>query len=169
MFFYHIFVYSQSTLVQQHQFFEYLHSVQHGFVVLPSTTTHVALSRNLGPPRMDWLGGSFRCYVIVHGNGRPLRPFCTIPSFVNVWIRSSPPPLIFTFVKKAEKHRHSQALLAMSVFAFSGQDGVGKRSFVGFCQVKRRQKGRRVTQFKSVWGSVRFGQAGLARSGARAF
>ena len=108
MFFYHIFVNSQSTLVQQHQFFEYLHSVQHGFVVLPSTTTHVALSRNLGPPRMDWLGGSFRCYVIVHGNGRPLRPFCTIPSFVNVWIRSSPPPLIFTFVKKAEKHRHSQ-------------------------------------------------------------
>jgi putative ribosome biogenesis GTPase RsgA len=29
-------------------------------------------------------------------------------------------------VKTSEKHRHGQALLAMSVFAFWGQDGVGK-------------------------------------------
>ena len=57
----------------------------------------------------------------------------------------------------------------MSVFAFSRQDGVGKTSFVGFCQVKSRPKGSCVTQFKAVYGSVPFGQAGLARSGARAF
>ena len=61
---------------------------------------------------------------------------------------------------KSEKHRHSQALLAMSVFAFSRQDGVGKTSFVGFCQVKSRPKGSCVTQFKAVYGSVPFGQAG---------
>ena len=49
----------------------------------------------------------------------------------------------------------------MSVFAFSRQDGVGKRSFVGFCQVRSRQKGCRVTQFKAVCGVVPFGQARL--------
>ena len=47
----------------------------------------------------------------------------------------------------------------MPVFAFFRQDGVGKTSFAGFCQVKSRQKGRRITQFKAVCGSVRFGQA----------
>ena len=72
------------------------------------------------------------------------------------------PPLINTYVLKSKKHRHSQALLAMSVFAFSRQDGVGKRSFAGFCQVRSHQKERRVTQFKAVYGSVPFGQAGLA-------
>ena len=48
----------------------------------------------------------------------------------------------------------------MSVFAFSRQDGVGKTSFVGFCQVKSRPKGSCVTHFKAVYGSVPFGQAG---------
>ena len=80
----------------------------------------------------------------------------------------SPPPLIFTYVKTSEKHRHGQALLAMSVFAFSRQDRVGKTRFAGFCQVRSRQKGCRVPQFKAAYGSVRFGQAGLAWRGARA-
>ena len=57
----------------------------------------------------------------------------------------------------------------MSVFAFSRQDGVGKTGFVVFCQVKSRQKGRRITQFKAVYGSVPFGQAGLGLEGVRAF
>ena len=81
-------------------------------------------------------------------------------------IHPSPPPLIFTYVKTLEKHRHGQALLAMSVFAFSRQDRVGKTRFAGFCQVRSRPKGRRITQFKAVYGSVPFGQAGLARRGA---
>jgi hypothetical protein len=42
-------------------------------------------------------------------------------------------------VKTSEKHRHGQALLAMSVFAFWGQDRVGKTRFAGFCQNKGRQ------------------------------
>ena len=54
----------------------------------------------------------------------------------------------------------------MSVFAFSRQDGVGETRFAGFCQVRGRPKGRRITQFKVVYGSVPFGQAGLARRGA---
>ena len=54
----------------------------------------------------------------------------------------------------------------MSVFAFSRQDGVAETRLAGFCQVKSRQKGRRITQFKAVYGSVRLGQAGLARRGA---
>ena len=54
----------------------------------------------------------------------------------------------------------------MSVFAFFRQDGVDETRFAGFCQVKSRQKGRRITQFKAVYGSARFGQAGLAWRGA---
>ena len=50
----------------------------HGFVAVSSTDTHVGFPRELGTVRMDWLGGSFRCYVIVHGNGRPPLPFCAI-------------------------------------------------------------------------------------------
>jgi len=56
----------------------------------------------------------------------------------------------------------------MSVFPFSGQDGVGKARLAGFCQVRSHQKGRRITRFKAVCGSVRFGQAGLAWRGTRA-
>jgi putative ribosome biogenesis GTPase RsgA len=60
-------------------------------------------------------------------------------------------------VKTSEKHRHSQALLAMSVFVFLGQDGVGKTSFAGFCQVKSRQKECPVTDFKARTGAFYFG------------
>ena len=84
------------------------------------------------------------------------------------FLEQSAPPLINTYVLKSEKHRHSQALLAMSVFAFSRQDGVGRTRFAGFCQVRSRQKGRRITQFKAAHGSVRFGQAGLTWRGVRA-
>jgi hypothetical protein len=52
-------------------------------------------------------------------------------------------------VKTSEKHRHGQALLAMSVFALWGQDRVGEIRFAGFCQVKSRQTGRSVTDFKA--------------------
>jgi hypothetical protein len=38
-----------------------------------------------------------------------------------IWLYLSP-PLIDTYVFRSEKHRHGQALLAMSVFAFWGQD-----------------------------------------------
>ena len=59
----------------------------------------------------------------------------------------SSPPLIFTQVKTSEKHRHGQALLAMSVFAFCRQDRVGKTRLAGFCQVKSRRKECPVTNF----------------------
>ena len=67
------------------------------------------------------------------------------------------PPLIFTYVKTSEKHRHSQALLAMSVFAFCRQDEVGKTRFAGFCQVKSRHTGGPVTDFKARTGAFYFG------------
>ena len=51
----------------------------------------------------------------------------------------SSPPLMNTSVLKSNKHRHGQALLAMSVFVFFGEAGVVKTSFSGFCQVKSRQ------------------------------
>ena len=69
----------------------------------------------------------------------------------------SSPPLIFTSVKTSEKHRHGQALLAMPVFAFSRQDGLGKTRLAGFCQVKSRQKGSPVTDFKALTGLFDFG------------
>ena len=67
------------------------------------------------------------------------------------------PPLIFTYVKTSEKHRHSQALLAMSVFTFCRQDEVGKTSFSGFCQVRSRQKECPVTDFKARASAFYFG------------
>ena len=57
----------------------------------------------------------------------------------------------------------------MSVFVFSGQDGVGKTSFAGFCQVKSRRKGSPVTDFKAHTGLFDFGQAGVAKRGIWAF
>jgi hypothetical protein len=60
-------------------------------------------------------------------------------------------------VKTSEKHRHGQALLAMSVFAFWGQDGVGEIRLAGFCQVKSRRKECPVTDFKARTGAFYFG------------
>jgi hypothetical protein len=76
-------------------------------------------------------------------------PFPQLTHYVIICAHPSSPPAIFTQVKTSEKHRHSQALLAMSVFAFWGQDGVGKIRFAGFCQVRSRQTGRSVTDFKT--------------------
>ena len=131
----------------------------HGLSAPPSTITHVALSGISGKGRIDWLKATFRCYVKMEGTKDCTHPFPQLTHCVMSRAHPSPPPLIFTFVKTSEKHRHSQALLAMSVFAFSGQDGLGKTRFAGFCQVRSHQKERRVTQFKAVYGSVPFGQA----------
>ena len=62
----------------------------------------------------------------------------------------------FHVSENLKKHRHSQALLAMSVFAFFGQDGDGKIRLAGFCQVKSRQTGCSVTDFKARTGSFDF-------------
>ena len=75
----------------------------------------------------------------------------------------SSPPLIFTYVKTSEKHRHGQALLAMSVFAFCRQDRVGKTRFAGFCQVKSRQKECPVTDFKA---RIAFSECGKLWAGS---
>jgi hypothetical protein len=52
-------------------------------------------------------------------------------------------------VKTSEKHRHGQALLAMSVFFFFRQDSVAKTKLAGFCQVKSRRNECPVTDFKA--------------------
>ena len=81
------------------------------------------------------------------------------------------PPVIFTSVKPSKKHRHGQALLAMSVFAFGGQDGVGEIRFASFCQVRSRQRACPVTNFNThIAFSERdkLGQAVVAKRGERA-
>ncbi len=55
--------------------------------------------------------------------------------------------------------------MAMPVFVFFRQDGVGQTMLAGFRQVRSRQKEWRVTQFKAVHGSVCFGQARLGCGG----
>ena len=67
----------------------------------------------------------------------------------------SPPPLIFTYVKTSEKHRHGQALLAMSVFAFWGQDRVAKNKIARFCQIKSRQSREGGWDFEARMGAWR--------------
>ena len=121
----------------------------HGSIALASTTTHVALPRDFGKGRIACLKATFRCYVKMEGTKDRTHPFPQLPSYVIIRIHPSPPPLIFTYVKTSEKHRHGQALLAMSVFVFLGQDGVGEIRFVGFCQVRSRQKERPVTNFNT--------------------
>ena len=54
---------------------------------------------------------------------------CPAHSKDGVWVRLPlPPPLIFTQVKTSEKHRHGQALLAMSVFFFFGKTFIAPTS-----------------------------------------
>ena len=86
----------------------------------PSTITHVALSGISGKGRIDWLKATFRCYVKMEGTKDRTHPFPQLPSYVIICTHPSSPPLIFTYVKTSEKHRHGQALLAMSVFFFLG-------------------------------------------------
>jgi hypothetical protein len=93
----------------------------HGLSAPPSTITHVALSGISGKGRIDWLKATFRCYVKMEGTKDRTHPFPQLLHYVIICTHPSPPPLIFTSVKTSEKHRHGQALLAMSVFFFFGR------------------------------------------------
>ena len=124
-------------------------SATHWSVALPSTATHVALSVGSEKGRIACLKTTFKSYVKMEGTTDRTHPFPQFPPYVMIPAHPSSPPLIFTYVKTSEKHRHGQALLAMSVFAFCRQDGVGKTSFSGFCQVKSRRKECPVTDFKA--------------------
>ena len=100
-------------------------------VAHPSTITHVALSVDSEQGRIACLKATIRRCVKMEGTKSRPHPFPQLPPYVMSRTHPSPPPLTFTYVKTSEKHRHGQALLAMSVFAFWGQDGDGKIRFAG--------------------------------------
>ena len=62
------------------------------FPTPPSTSTHVALPRDFGKGRMDWLKDTFKSYVKMEGTKDRTHPFPQLTHYVIIRIHPSSPP-----------------------------------------------------------------------------